>query len=195
MQKTKLTVIPGAATRSNAWLTLPETIQAPSPSDQNQLCTMRLGSADVLKMARAGRRQPIFEMWSMVIGEPPPVPGVGHRNKSEPGDLTNLAEAHACFQGIMRPLAADDDGDDMIAYVLKPRYFYENDPSLVSVALKVEVPKDLVFVVYVRLEDACGAEATGSITGTVTHWGFVEAGGVDFMLPVDSESRYRKRLW
>ena len=124
----------------------------------------------LMKLARAGRRQPIFELWSIIIGAPPPVLGVHHRNKPLEGELTCLAEAHALFQGIERPFADDDRGENVLSYVLKRRFSYENDPDMVSVACKVSVSDDLVFVAHVRPEPN-----GGQFTGTVTHWEFAES--------------------
>jgi hypothetical protein len=70
--------------------------------------------------------------------------GVEHRNNPDPDDLIGLIQAHACFKGIERPLAEDDDGGDVIAYVLRPRFFYAYDPDMVSPALRVPVSRDLV---------------------------------------------------
>ena len=145
-------------------------------------------------MTNVARRQLTFELWSVVLGLPPPVPGCGHRNQNVTGSLSGLKDAHALFRGIKRPLAEDDNGTNVLAYVVKPKFMYEYDSgSMVSVALKVAVPQDVVFVVYVRLDNPEAALA--SLTGTVTHWGFVEADGSDPTLPVEHNSRYRQRLW
>jgi hypothetical protein len=136
------------------WLELPERVIARSPEDRSIQSIFRLSSGDSLTMARIGRRQLLFELWSVVLGVPPPVPGVEHRNRKIPGELTCLDAAHALFRGIERPLADDDDGADVLAYVQKPRWFYEYNPDMVSVALKVPVPDDLVFVTIVL--DAVG---------------------------------------
>ena len=177
-----------------SWLQFPSTIPAPSPFDRNRLCKLRLSTNDVRKAARAGRRQPAFELWSGVIGCPPPVPGVDRRNSPGPLDLSPLIGAHACFRGIERPLAEDDDGSNVIAYVLRPRFFYEYDPNMVNLALRVPVPRDLVFVTYARLleQDGEGDEPVG----VITHWGFVEADPkTNLRLPINSATRYRERLW
>ena len=155
------------------WLQFPPTVHARSPFNRDGLCRLKLSTNDVRKAARAGRRQPAFELWSGVIGSPPPVPGVEHRNNPAPDDLTSLIEAHACFRGIERPLAEDDDGANVIAYVLRPRFFYEYDPNMVSLALRVPVPRDLVFITYARLLELSGK--AGEPVGVITHWGFVEA--------------------
>jgi len=176
-----------------AWLDLPATVEAPSEADRTISCIFRLSSSDSVKMARACRRQPIFELWSCVLGVPPPVPGCKHRNRRVAGRLTRLKEAHALFKGIKRPLAEDDDGAQVLAYVLKPEFMYEYDPGMVSVALRVSVPQDVVFVVYVRLNNL--GDGSDAMVGTITHWSFVEADQDNPMLPVEYSSRYRNRLW
>jgi hypothetical protein len=130
----------------------------------------------------------------MVLGYDPPVPGVGARNDLIPGELTSIAEAHACFRGIERPLAEDNDGSDVVVYILRPRFFYEYDPNMVSVALKVPVPRGIIFATYVRLIDSDKIART-SPAGTITHWGFVESDRADPRLPINYETRYRTRLW
>ena len=121
----------------------------------------------------------------MVFGDPPPVPGVGDRNDMIPGALISIRDAHACFRGINRPLAEDDEGRDVIAYVTRPHFFYQYDPDMVSVALKVPVPRDLVFAVYARLIDPKNVAASDPL-GVITHWGFVETDKVD---PTSNEVR------
>jgi hypothetical protein len=179
--------------RKSGWLDFPATVTAPSPEDRAVPCEFILGSADAVTMARIGRRQPVFDMWSMILGLEPPVGGSAGRNRKIAGDLTELADAHALFKGINRPLAEDDDGADVLAYVLKPEFMYENDSNMVSVALKVAVPQDVVFVVYVRLDKA--NDGPKAARGTVTHWHFVEADPAYPDLPVDFSSRYRTQLW
>lgn len=176
------------------WLRFPNFVHAPSPFDRTRLCRLRISHADTRKAAQVGRRQPAFDLWSMVLGCPPPVPGVGARNDMIPGALASIAEAHACFRGIQRPLAEDDDGGGVVVYIIRPRFFYEYDPNMLSVALKVPVPRDIVFATYARLVDSDNASSTGT-AGTITHWGFVESDRADPRLPINYESRYRTRLW
>lgn len=188
-----ITVTP-IASAIGEWLRFPESVLAPAPDDRAKLCKFAIARNDIRKLVRAGRRQPAFELWSIVLGVPPPVPGVDRRNKPQTDDLTCLQRAHACFRGIKRPLAEDDDGEDVIAYVLRPHFFYEYDPNMLSVASKVPVPRDTVFVAYARL----GAPHTGRFVenrGTLTHWGFVEADSTALQLPVSHGTRYRTRLW
>jgi hypothetical protein len=177
------------------WLQLPDLVSAPSPEDRSVTCLYNLAVEDTLSLARAGRREPIFECWSMVLGAPPPVPGCAHRNRGVAGELTKLADAHALFHGIERPLADDDDGARVLAYVTKPHFFYEYDPNMVSVAKKSAVPHDLVFVIYVRLGIESASGKSGMARGTVTHWHFVEADADHQDLPVNYATRFRARRW
>jgi hypothetical protein len=188
------TVVTPISAALGEWLHFPESVLAPDPDDRTKLCKFLISSNDTRKAARAGRRQPAFELWSIVLGVPPPVPGVERRNKPEHADLTSLQHAHACFKGIKRPLAEDNDGEHVLAYVLRPHFFYEYDPNMVSVASKVPVPRDVVFVTYVRLTPG---RQRGLIEtkGAVTHWGFVEADPSSLRLPVDHASRYHVHLW
>jgi hypothetical protein len=83
----------------------------------------------------------------------------------------------------------------MIAYVLKPRFFYEYRPHMACVAYKAEVPDDLVFVAYVKLDMPCNTPSGHPVQGVLTHWQFVEAGDGDLLLPREADSRYSRRLW
>lgn len=91
-------------------------------------------------------------------------------------------------------MSEDNDGRDVVAYILRPQFFYEYDPNMVSVALKVPVPRDVVFAVYTRLINA-GDVAVGDPIGVITHWGFVEADNANSKLPVKYAPGYRTRLW
>lgn len=194
MAKPTLSVIKGDAESSPSWLDFPATVVARSPFDKGKTCRWRLAREDATKAALARRLQPIWEFWSVVIGEPPPVPNVkawGVNHPAEEG-LTSLVEAHACFRGIRRALAEDDDGDDVVAYILRPRYFYEHAINMVCAAAKRATPPGLVYVVHARL-DVPTAEA--SVIGVVTHGGFVGSDTDDLSLPEDHSSRYKSRLW
>jgi hypothetical protein len=107
--------------------------------------------------------------------------------------LIALIEAHACFRGICRGIAEDDNGEHAVAYILKPRFFYRRVANLVCLAQKETVPDGLVFAVFARLDEPWdGGKPT---VGVVTHGGFVEADAADPLLPVDYESRFVERLW
>jgi len=106
-----------AGPKPGDWLLPPESIHAPSPFDRFSLCRLKISRNDIQRAASAGRRQIVFDLWSMVVGKPPPVPGVQARNDPRPDELVSIAHAHACFRGIERPLAEDDDGSNVAAYI------------------------------------------------------------------------------
>jgi hypothetical protein len=142
----------------------------------------------------ARRREAALDLWSVILGEPPRVPLVEEFNDRAASGLSRLDDAHACFIGVRRPCAEDPTGDGMVAYVLKPRFFYEYRPHMACVAYKAQAPDDLVFVAYVKLD--MPSDASGhSVKGVLTHWQFVEAGNSDPLLPIEAESRYSRRLW
>jgi hypothetical protein len=149
----------------------------------------------MMKAAVERRLQPIWETWSVVFGEPPPVPNVKSWGVNVPADqgLSTLVEAHACFRGIRRALAEDDVGDDVIAFILKPKFFYEHGINMVCAAAKRATPSDLVFALHARLDHP--RDDQNSTVGVVTHGGFVEADAADPMLPIDHGTRYCRRLW
>jgi hypothetical protein len=176
-------------------LDFPKTVDAPSPFDRSQECAFRIARDDVLKVALARRRQPIFELWSCILGAPPPVNGVLQFNAPSPDSgLTTLADSHARFMGIRRPCGEDGDGAKQLAYIIKPDCFYEYVPSPACLAKKFDVSADLVFVAYVRLDEPC-TQGGHRVKGVLTHWHFVEADSTDATLPEDYQKRYDKRLW
>jgi hypothetical protein len=63
----KRIAIPAVTPAPGEWLNLPEAALAPSPFDPSATCRLGLSQIDVRKAARAGRRQPIFELWSVVL--------------------------------------------------------------------------------------------------------------------------------
>jgi hypothetical protein len=168
-----------------------------SPFDPNRHCQFRVAKDDAIRAGGVYRRNSIFQIWSIVFGQPPPVPNVNVWARNAPADvgLVSLVQAHACFRGINRALAEDDSGDNVVAYILKPKLFYEYEANLVCVAVKNEVPQDVVYAAYVRL-DLPFAENGSPVKGVFTHGGFVEADpATEYHLPIDFNSRYKERLW
>jgi hypothetical protein len=196
MAKPTLVVVEGGATAPMPLLNVRPTVAARAPSNQSHAVIYRVATSDVRKALAARVRQPAFDLWSIIFGEPPPVPNVEWEGNSPHSDgLICLVDAHACFQGIKRPIGLDDNGSNVVAYVLRPRFHYVYQPHMVTVAHRRSVPPDVVFVAYVRLDRPCDWDQPGS-KGVLTHWQFVEAttdGGV--MLPVGYEERYLGRLW
>ena len=195
MAKPTLRIIHGDGGVCPPWLDFPPTVVARSPFDKGAICRFRMSREDAMKAAAAHRRQPIWELWSIVLGEPPPVPNVKTWGLNVPAEegLITLVEAHACFRGICRALAEDDNGENVVAYILKPRFFYGYVTNLVSTAVKHATPEGLLFAVYARLDMPWDAQ--GATVGVVTHGGFVESDPANPLLPEDHASRYTERLW
>jgi hypothetical protein len=175
---------------------------ARSPFFRDQPVFFRLARHDIEKALQGRRRQPIFDLWSVVVGRFPPVPNHSIIACDLPdGELTQLSEAHACFRGLKRPVGLDDRGFDMVAYVLKPKRFVVYEPGLACLGQVADVPSNLVFIVYVRLDqppERRYEKSTGSKSatkGVITHWQFVEADEQATNLPIGYRERYRKRLW
>ena len=63
-----------------------------------------------------------------------------------------------------------------------------------SLVQKEAVPDDVVFVVYVRLDEPFKAFASCA-KGIVTHWQFVEADAVNRGLPSEFDERYDRQMW
>lgn len=198
--KRRFEVIEGGATPKPEWLNFRHLVLARWALDPNQSVFYRFSKRDVEKAHQARRRQPILDAWSMVFGEAPPLPNISSTTAEFDGRLTSLRDATACFRGVKRPMADDDNGFNVVAYITKPKLYFRSVPDMVCVARVARVPDDLVFVTYVRLDHPVssvpaagfGADAT---KGTVTHWEFVEADPSDPTLPTQHRERYRKRLW
>jgi hypothetical protein len=186
--KPTLNVVQGSWVSSPDWLNFPAALAARSPFNEADHCAFRVGRDDQFKRADHRRRQPAFNFWSVLAGKVPPVP----RLVGSSDELMSLVDAHACFVGLKRPLAEDRGGDNVIAYILKPRVFYAYDVAAAGLAERKRVPHDLLFVAYVRLDEPFALKAT---SGVLTHWQFVEADNTSAMLPADFGDRYTRRLW
>ena len=178
----------------SAWLDFPQTITAMSPHSQTERVTYRLAKGDLLKAAKAGRYAPAFEMWSVLLGKAPPVPNIGDWNSGADSELTCLADAHACFRGVQRPLAEDDDGSGVLSYIIRPSFLYRFEASMRCVAVKKPIRKGLLYVAHIRLDHPEDV-SSGHPRGVFTHGGFVEADPSQPLLPIDHKQRYSRRHW
>lgn len=190
MKLPSLKVIAGGGLIGTPWTDFPDVVQARSPADRDQHVLFRVARTDIEKALRANRRQPAFDMWSALFGCPPPVPNV----ETPKAGLTSLMDAHACFEGVRRPWAEDDNGERCLAYILKPEFLYRYEPSLVRVAKMVAVPGDLVYVAHIRLDLPHEAQPPAT-RGVFTHGAWVEVDPNDPLLPMDHASRYTARRW
>jgi hypothetical protein len=202
-ERPKLMLIEGGGRQSSGWLDLPRLVLARHFQNPKEIISYRVSTIDIQKLHTARRRQPIFELWSIVVGEPPPVDNVSYAISRAPNHkLISLSDAHACFRGVRRPIGEDERGWDVLAYVSKPRWFFAFRPHMVCQAEVAVVPSDLVFVTYVILDwpaQASNSRAAAgqrpSAQGVIVRGEFVEADPLEPDLPADFRERYRKRQW
>lgn len=148
-----------------------------------------------------GRKQPLLDLWSGVVGEVPPFAGAERYERDFAKAAVALDGAHACFRGVKRPVGNDDNGFDVFAFVTKPTKMFTFEPSLgCSIKLR-SVPNDVLLVSYARIDYANGrpyqaqAATPPEVAGVVFKWEFVEADPVQPRLPIDYQERYRQRKW
>ncbi|MCK0208790.1 hypothetical protein MWN33_12195 [Starkeya koreensis] len=202
MPTKRFSVIDGGASPPSEWLDFRSLVLARWALAPDQSVFYRFSKRDIEKSLAARRRQPILDAWSMIFGETPPVPNISRWTGEFSGKrLVTLRDATACFRGLKRPMADDDTGFNVVAYVSKPALYFRATHDMVCVAKPQPFPADLVFVTYVRLDHPvksdiglCGF-GEGATKGVVTHWEVVEADPTDPHLPVQHRDRYRKRLW
>lgn len=197
----KLRLIHGGGRNVPSWANLPSIVLGRSPFDKTEPIAFRLAKHDLLRQLESGRRQPVYEAWGSVVGRLPPVPNVTRLDAQlSRMPLVSLSEAHACFRGLKRPIGDDSRGFDHFAYILKPTSMVVYRPDMVCLAHLSEVPADLVFAIYCRMDYPLGVgnlrvDGTRPTSGVITHWGFVEADNANAFLPTGYDARYRKRMW
>ncbi len=194
----KFKVIEGGQEPPSSWLNIPKTVVARSPFDKEQPTRFRVSQTDPRKGLANGRRQPTLDLWSVVLGEIPPVNNA-NRWSHERKVLSSLASAYACFRGIKRPNGEDARGWDYFIYISKPKMHFVYQADMVCVIRPENIADDLVHATYVKLDypeerpmNLMGGE-NHEIRGIVTHWEFIES--EDGQLPNAYSDRYRQRLW
>jgi hypothetical protein len=193
------TVITGGGRKPSAWIDIPQTVIGKSPHTKDHPASFRIATEGVRKALDLGHRQPLLDLWSLVFGRIPPVNGAEMRWGEHKSLLKSFDSAYACFRGIRRPVGDDDKGFDMYAYVTLPALTFRYTPSMACVVEPVELPSDIVCVIYVKMDYPLGRRhlpgASAPVSrGVVTHWELVEA-DESGLLPMESETRYRTRMW
>ena len=196
-RRPKLTVIEGGGEARPKLLRLPSTVSGPSPFARGLRIGYRIATEDVRRALSANRRQPVLDLWSLVIGQLPPV-----ANISRYDDLAvqlkaqALENAHAAFRGVKRPVGNDPHGYDHVVFITSPRVHFRYEPDMVCMVRPDEIPDDVVLATYVQLDFPQGrpsaAKTKVPVGGVITHWELVERDGE---LPVRSSERYRQQLW
>lgn len=186
----------GRVSRNAEWLKFPSTIESRSPFDQNAKVFWRIDPTTVIDAFKdSNRKQPLLDLWSIVLGITPPISGASSQLEKEKNvKLTSLGDAHACFRGVNRPVGDDLTGANSLAYIVKARHCFSfNDESFCPLKL-LRLPPDVVLIVYVSMDQAYD-KARASLKGVITHWSLVETQPNDAMLPIDFDKRFASRIW
>lgn len=201
-RRTQLRVIQGGGSTASTLFELPSIVIARSPASKARLVGFRLATGEARRALEHNRRQPVYDLWSGVLGVVPPQAGASLQSPNgEIVALSGINTAHACFRGIRRPVGHDEHGFDYLAYVHKAPYRFSYIPSMGRCVQLVRVPDDLLFVPYVKLDFPEGRpygkrqSKKASVMGVVTHWDYVEADSEAPDLPLDHQTRFRRREW
>lgn len=180
--------------QGNHW-TDPPIILAPSHEDRSK--TIHLGVSDDLTGCRSAnfRHTPLFMVWAHLCGQLPPINAIGLLGESEPTPtLSTLADATACFQGIERPHLNERDGSNVLIYVLQPKVTIEFVSAMACMARAVRPAVPFLLTVQVVLADALHYAVNG-VDGLVTRLEPVGCDDNHGELPIEYETRYRRRCW
>ena len=196
-RRPQLTVIEGGGEGRPKLLRLPPTVSGPSPFARGMRIGYRIATGDVRRAYSANRRQPVLDLWAMVLGQLPPVANISRYNHlTEQLKAQAVENAHAAFRGVRRPVGNDPHGFDHVVFITIPRVHFRYVPDMVCVVKADEIPDDVVLATYVQLDFPHGrpnaAKMKVPVGGVITHWELVERDGE---LPVRSSERYRQRLW
>ena len=173
----------------------PPLVTAPSYLDRAK--TMTLGISDDLTGARTRnfRHTPLFMFWAHIVGELPPINAIQFLADSDPTPtLLTLHDAVACFQGIQRPHLLEDNGDNVLVYVLRPQVTIEFASSMACLARAVQPAIQFALTVQVVLAEALQNCPT-NVDGIITRIEAVACDANDRDLPVEYGTRYRRRCW
>lgn len=176
------------------WLS-PPNIVAPSPDDQSKRILLGISQEFVDRNAAVFRRTPVYQIWTHLVGELPPINNVSRLMDGDlPPTITTLNESVACFRGVNRPYDDEENGDSVLVYVLNPSVTVAYLGDLACMARAVKVPANTALTVQVRLRKSLQT-AGDNIHGTVTRLEFVAGSGGQIILPAEHSERYAKLLW
>ena len=173
----------------------PPNITAPSPDKGGAEIYLEV-SNDILSPARNNfRKTPLFQVWTHLLGCPPPIPNVSilEHDDLQPTYQT-LHDASSCFKGIKRPINNQENGAEVITYVLNPENTVECVPRMgASIRAQKTAPRYLL-TVQIVLNGSLQLEGK-DIEGRVTRIEIVKVDSVNDRLPIGHENRYGSRLW
>jgi hypothetical protein len=177
------------------WLNLP-VVRAPSATNRTKIVQYAISEQFIGRNSTVVRLSPIFQVWTHVIGELPPINNIQRvtRGTLTP-TLTTLADSVALFRGVRRPYDDEEQGESVLVYVLNPEVTIAHETDLACLAKASLVPTDTCLTVQVKPKSL---QIQGeSVEGLVTRLEFVSGGreGDSPILPLRHSDRYLERLW
>lgn len=176
------------------WLE-PPLVQAPSALDKNYIVKYRISNEFFDKNGYINRRTPIFQIWTHVIGEFPPINNISYLKNNLPfPTVSTLLDSVACFRGVNRPCDVENNGDSILTYILNPSVSIAYEPSMACLARAVRLGTNVAATVQVRVTDALQVDDE-TVSGTVTRIEFVHGDAGTPLLPENYQERYSEHLW
>lgn len=133
--------------------------------------------------------------WAHLCGQLPPINAIKILEK---GDLvptiSTLHDATACFQGIERPHLMEDNGDNVVVYILKPDVTIQFASAMACMARALKPAIPFVLTVQVVLAKSLH-DCPNGVSGIVTRIEPVACDPENNNLPVDFSTRYRTQCW
>jgi hypothetical protein len=173
----------------------PPVVQAPCHTDKS--VSVNYEASDDL-IGRRGPNclyTPIYMYWAHLCGKLPPINAIAKLAEgSMLPTLSTLADSTACFQGIERPHLKEDNGDNVITYILKPEVTIEFASAMACMARALKPTVPFVLTVQAVLAKSL-QECPNGITGRITRIEPVNCDSDNDKLPVDYQTRYREQCW
>lgn len=173
----------------------PPPVEAPNPDDKASVIRLEV-SNDICGRGKENfLLTPIFQVWTHLHGSPPPIKNVSILESDElKPTYQTLNDATSCFRGINRPMNKQENGGDVITYVLKPDATVRYQPRMGAPIRAQSLQDGYVLTVQIVLSASLQKEGNG-ISGRVTRLEVVECDVANDELPKDHNSRYGDRLW
>lgn len=173
----------------------PPPVNAPSPDNQSEAVAYDISNDITSRDSPNFQLTPIFQVWSHLHGQVPPIKNVSILEFDEvKPTLQTLHDATSCFKGINRPINKQENGNEVVTYVLKPETTVEYEPRM-GAPIRANILGDgYVLTVQIVLKPSLQLEGN-NIRGRVTRIEIVESDAANDSLPKNHKDRYGDRLW
>ena len=182
------------ATLPKHWLSFPN-VDAPSAEDRNKKVRYTVSEDFVQRNFEMGRCSLIFQLWTHVVGELPPIGDLNRLgSRLLAPAITTLGDCVACFRGVRPRYYDEEEGDSLLVYVLNPATTVVYERTLAYTIAGANVPSDACLTVHVRpvrfLQNNDEA-----VRGVITRLEFIHGEGAKPLLPKGYSTRYSREHW